>query len=92
MIRNIRHKGLEALHVSDQPKGVHQSHVKRLRQILALLNTANTLDDIDLPGMRLHPLKGNLAGLHAVSVSGNWRIVFRFDSGDAWDVDYIDYH
>jgi proteic killer suppression protein len=92
MIRNIRHKGLEALHVSDQTRGVNQSHVKRLRQILALLNTATTLDDIDLPGMRLHPLKGNLAGFYAVNVSGNWRVVFRFENGDAWDVDYTDYH
>jgi proteic killer suppression protein len=92
MIRNIRHKGLEALHTADQTRRVNQSHVKRLRQILALLNTASTLDDIDLPGMRLHPLKGSLSGFHAVNVSGNWRVVFRFDSGDVWDVDYVDYH
>lgn len=92
MIRNIRHKGLEALHTNDQTKGVNQSHVKRLRLILALLNTANALDDLDLPGMKLHLLRGNLAGFHAVSVSGNWRIIFRFEDGDAWDVDYIDYH
>ena len=92
MIRNFRHKGLEALHVSDQTRGVNQAHVKRLRQILALLNSAGTLDDIDLPGMKLHPLKGNLAGFHAVAVSGNWRVVFRFAEGDALDVDYVDYH
>lgn len=92
MIRNIRHKGLEALHTDNQTRGVNQSHVKRLRQILALLNTAGTLDDIDLPGMRLHPLKGSLTGFHAVNVSCNWRVVFRFDSGDVWDVDYVDYH
>ncbi len=92
MIRNIRHKGLEALHNDDQTKGVQQAHAKRLRQILAVLNTANTLDDIDLPGLRLHPLKGTLAGFHAVNVSDNWRVVFRFETGDIWDVDYIDYH
>ena len=92
MIRNIRHKGLEALHSNNQARGVQQAHVKRLRQILAVLDTANTLDDIDLPGLRLHPLKGTLAGLHAVTVSGNWRVVFRFENNDTWDVDYVDYH
>lgn len=92
MIRNIRHKGLESLHINDQTKGVKQSHVKRLRQILALLNTATTLDDMDLPGLRLHPLKGDLAGFHAVTISGNWRVIFRLENGEALDVDYIDYH
>lgn len=69
-----------------------QSHVKRLRIILALLDTAETLDDVALPGMRLHPLKGTLEGSYAVSVSGNWRVIFRFEEGDVLDVDYIDYH
>ena len=92
MIRNIRHKGPESLHINDQTKGVKQSHVKRLRLILALLNTANTLDDMDLPGLRLHALKGDLVGFHAVTVSGNWRVIFRLENGEAIDVDYIDYH
>lgn len=69
-----------------------QSHVKRLRMILALLDTAKTLDDVALPGMRLHSLKGTLEGSYAVSVSGNWRVIFRFEEGDILDVDYIDYH
>ena len=92
MIRNIRHKGLESLHLNNLTKGVKQSHVKRLRQILALLNTAKMLEDMDLPGMKLHALKGNLAGFHAVAVSGNWRVIFHFENGEALDVDYIDYH
>lgn len=92
MIRNFRHKGLAALYSEGQAKGVMQSHVKRLRIILALLDTANTLDDVALPGMRLHPLKGTHEGFYAVSVSGNWRVIFRFEEGDVLDVDYMDYH
>lgn len=69
-----------------------QSHVKRLRIILALLDTALTFDDVALPGMRLHPLKGTLEGFYAVNVSGNWRVIFRFEEGDVLDVDYTDYH
>jgi proteic killer suppression protein len=91
MIRNIRHKGLDALYQKDETKGVRQDHVKRLRQILALLDSAITLEDMDAPGLRLHGLKGNRKGLYAVTVSGNWRVIFRFEGGDALDVDYIDY-
>lgn len=92
MIRNIRHKGLAALYNEGQTKGVLQAHVKRLRQILALLDTAATSQDMDAPGLRLHTLKGNLVDYYAVTVSGNWRVVFRFENGDAWDIDYLDYH
>ena len=92
MIRNIRHKGLAALYQYDQGKGVQQAHLKRLRQILALLDTANMPEDMDAPGLRLHALKGDMAGYYAVSVSGNWRVIFRFEAGDAVDVDYLDYH
>jgi proteic killer suppression protein len=92
VIRNFRHKGLAALYHERQSKGVMQSHVKRLRIILALLDTAKTLDDVALPGMRLHPLKGTWEGFYAVNVSGNWRVVFRFEEGDVLDVDYVDYH
>jgi proteic killer suppression protein len=94
MIRNIRHKGLAALFYEDQTRGVLQAHVKRLRQILALLDTAVILADMNAPGLRLHGLKGDLAGYHAVMVSGNWRVIFRFseEEGDALDVDYLDYH
>ena len=92
MIQSIRHKGLAALHESGQTKGVTQVHVKRLRQILFLLDTAKTLDDMALPGMRLHALKGDLVGFYAVNVSGNWRVMFRFENDAVLDVDYIDYH
>jgi proteic killer suppression protein len=59
---------------------------------LQALHTATVIDDMDLPGWRLHPLKGNLAGLWAVNVSGNWRVVFQFKDGHAYAVDYEDYH
>ena len=92
MIRNIRHKGLAALYHHDQTRGVQQAHVKRLRQILLLLDTATVLDDMNAPGLRLHALKGDLQGCYAVTVSGNWRVIFRFENGEALDVDYLDYH
>lgn len=92
MIRNIRHKGLAALYFEDQTKGVLQVHVKRLRQILALLDSATTPQDMDAPGLRLHTLKGGFSDHYAVTVSGNWRVIFRFENGDALDVDYLDYH
>jgi len=63
-----------------------------LRLILAQLNAATGPGDMALPGLRLHPLKGNLRGWYAVTVSGNWRVVFRFEGSDAADVDYLDYH
>ena len=92
MIRSITHKGLAALFYDDQTKGVKQTLVKRLRQILAMLATAVTVDDMNLPGLKLHQLKGDLAGFYAVSVSGNWRIIFRFEDGQATEIDLVDYH
>ncbi len=92
MIGNIRHKGLAALYYDDRTKGVNQSLVTRLRQILALLATASTIEDMNLPGLQLHQLKGDLAGFYAVSVSGNWRVIFRFADGQVTEVDLIDYH
>ncbi len=92
MIRNFRHKGLASLYHEDKTRGINQAHAKRLRQILALLDSAMTIEDMDVPGLRLHPLKGDLAGLYAVNVSGNWRVTFRLEAGEALDVDYVDYH
>jgi proteic killer suppression protein len=92
LIASIRHKGLAALYYHDQTKGVNQSLVKRLRYILALLETAFAVEDMNLPGLKLHQLKGDLAGFYAVSVSGNWRVIFRFKDGEAADIDLIDYH
>ncbi len=93
MIKTIRHKGLKSLYEKDQTKGVQHGQVKRLRAILARLDAAATPADMDFPGLRLHPLKGDMAGFYAVDVSGNWWVVFRFDAdGNATDVDLTDYH
>jgi len=72
--------------------GIQANHAKRLRMILAALETAMKMDDMDIPGFDLHPLKGNRKGIWAVSVSGNWRVTFRFEDGNAHIVNYEDYH
>ena len=92
MIRSIRHKGLKRLYEDDDPRGVINQHAEKLRDILARLDAAAAVADMDLPGFRLHPLKGELKGFWAVTVRANRRVVFRFAEGDAFDVDYIDYH
>jgi len=92
MIRSFAHKGLERLFQTGSTAGVQAIHAKRLRQILALLNDALRIEDVNAPGLRLHPLKGELNGLWAVTVQANWRVTFRFEQGDAHVVDYQDYH
>ena len=92
MIRSFRHKGLKRLHEEDDPRGVLAEHAQKLRDILARLDAAGTVADMDLPGFRLHPLKGEIKDFWAVTVRANWRVVFRFGDGDALDVDYVDYH
>ena len=95
MIRSIGHKGLKRLkrlYEDDDPRGVIREHTEKLKDILARLDAASTVADMDLPGFRLHPLKGDLKGFWAVTVRANWRVIFRFADGDVVDVDYIDYH
>lgn len=93
MIRTFRHKGLKSLYEESDTSGVKQDQVKRLRVLLARLEASRCPDDMDLPGLRLHLLSKDLSGVYAVNVSGNWRMLFRFDrSGDVIDVDLVDYH
>jgi len=92
MICSIRHKGLKRLYEDDDPRGVIAEHVVKLRDILVRLDAAGTVGDMDLPGFKLHPLKGELKGRWAVTVRANWRVIFRFADRDALDVDYADYH
>jgi proteic killer suppression protein len=92
VIRSIRHKGLKRFYESDDKRGVITEHIAKLRDILARLDAAGTSADMDLPGFRLHPLKGDFQGFWAVTVRANWRVVFRLSEGDALDVDYVDYH
>ena len=92
MIASFRHKGLRKLYETGSHQGIRPDHARRLRIILARLDASASQEDMNLPGLGLHPLEGKYAGFWAVSVSGNWRVVFRFCDGKAMDVDYVDYH
>lgn len=92
MIVGFRHKGLKLLFEKGDRRRVLPDHAAKIERILARLEEASEVGNMDLPGFRLHPLKGDLAGFWSVTVSGNWRIVFRFRGGNASDVDLIDYH
>ena len=92
MIRSIRHRELRRLYEDNDPRGVMVEHAEKLRDILARLDAAGAVTDMDLPGFRLHPLRGNLRGYWAVTVRANWRVIFRFADGEASEVDYVDYH
>ena len=92
MIQSFKHKGLKKLFDSGHTAGVNPQHAERLRKILALLETAETVDDMDLPGLNLHYLKGKRKDTLAVKVSGNWRVTFRIKNGDVLEVNYEDYH
>ena len=92
MIAPFKHRGLKALYDGRTSRRVAPAHRQKLLDILAVLDRSRTARDIDLPGTRLHPLKGERQGHYAVAVSGNWRVTFRFDDGDVVDVDYVDYH
>ena len=92
MIKSFKHKGLKKYFQSGDTSRIKQSHAKRLRIILTYLNAANLIKDVNFPGSNLHQLSGNKKGLWAVNVSGNWRIIFRFENGNAYEVDYDDYH
>lgn len=92
VIRSVRHKGLRRLLETGNASGVKADHRKRLRMQLAALDTATTIEDMDIPGFRLHPLKGKRSGSWAIDVSGNWRLTFTFQDGHVHDLDYEDYH
>ncbi|HVN83764.1 MAG TPA: type II toxin-antitoxin system RelE/ParE family toxin [Candidatus Binatia bacterium] len=92
MIRGWRHKGLRDLFETGRTRGVRPEHANRLRLILARLDASTEPRDMNLPGLRLHALKGRMKRTWAVDVSGNWRVTFRFDGKDAIAVDYTDYH
>lgn len=92
MIKRFKHRGLRRLFERDDRSQVRPDQLGTIEEILGLLDVAVRPDDVDLPGYNLHPLKGKLRGYWSVKVSGNWRIVFRFDDGDVSDVDLLDYH
>jgi proteic killer suppression protein len=92
MIKSFKHKGLEAFYASGSTKGIQAKHAKKLRMQLAALDTAQLIEDLDIPGYRLHQLKGSLKGLWSITVNANWRITFEFADGNAFIVKYEDYH
>jgi toxin HigB-1 len=92
MIRRFRHRGLERFFRNGDTSGINAQHAARLRRLLTSLNTSTRPAGLNLPGYRLHRLKGDREGQWAVSVSGNWRLVFEFEGEDATDVDLVDYH
>lgn len=92
MIKSFRHKGLRRLFETGNASGVQANHAKRLRLQLSALDTAQAIEDMDIPGFRLHPLKGSMKRRWSITVNGNWRITFEFDDGNAFVLDYEDYH
>ncbi len=92
MIASFRHKGLKRFYETGSTAGIQPDHRNRIRLLLAALDTATTLEDMDVPGFNLHPLKGQRKEVWAISVSGNWRITFRYEDGNAHIVNYEDYH
>jgi len=92
MIGRIRHRGLKNLYEDGSSRGLNPNHVEKLKRVLARLDRAARPEHMDLPGWRLHPLKGDLAGFWSVTIQANWRVIFRFEDGNGTDVDYLDYH
>jgi proteic killer suppression protein len=92
MIRRFRHRGLERFFRSGDTSGINAQHAARLRRLLTSLNTSSGPAGMNLPGYRLHRLRGDREGQWAVSVSGNWRLVFEFEGEEVTDVELVDYH
>jgi toxin HigB-1 len=92
MIKSFRHKGLEKFFETGSQAGIQPHHAKRLRMQLAALDTSQSIEDMDIPGFRLHPLKGSEKGRWSIWVNGNWRLTFEFINGHAYVLDYEDYH
>lgn len=92
MIKNFAHKGLKKFFLTGNKAGIQAKHAERLRLILAQLNQARVIEDMHIPCLALHELRGDRKNTWAVTVQANWRITFRFENGDAEIVDYEDYH
>ncbi|MBI0420122.1 MAG: type II toxin-antitoxin system RelE/ParE family toxin [Nitrosospira sp.] len=92
MIQSFRHKGLKKLFDKGEAKGIRADQLEKIEHILFVLSRARKPEDVDLPGFHLHPLKDDMKGLWAVTVRANWRVTFRFEEGEACDVDLVDYH
>jgi len=92
MIKSFKHKGLKRYFQTGSVSGIQAQHQRKLRMQLAAIDTAKEIDDINLPGFKLHPLKGDRDGIWSITVNGNWRITFEFIDGNAYILNYEDYH
>ena len=92
IIKSFRHKGLRLLLEDDDGSKLPQEMLARISLILSTLHASEEIEGVNVPTFRLHPLKGDLKGAYAITVRANWRIIFRFEDGDAFDVDFVDYH
>ena len=92
MIGTIRHRGLKRLFQRDDRSGLNAEQLPRIARMMDLLDVATRPKDLDLPGYRLHPLRGDLQGFWSVRITGNFRLIFRMKDGDVFDVDLVDYH
>ena len=92
MIKSFKHKGLKKFYERGSKQGIQAQHAERLRMQLAAMESAFSIEDLDIPGYRLHQLKGDRKGIWSISVSGNWRITFEFSNGNIYNVKYEDYH
>ena len=92
MIINFRNRALKKLFEREDKSGFNPDHLEKINNILGMLNTASSIQELSLPGLKLHRLTGNLKGFWSVTVRANWRIIFRFEDGNVHDVDFVDYH
>lgn len=92
MIKSFKHKGLQKFYETGKTTGIQTEHKKRLKLQLIALDTATVIDDMGIPGFKLHPLKGQRKGIWSISVSGNWRLTFEFEDGNVYILNYEDYH
>jgi len=92
MIKSFKHKGLKLFFDTGKTAGIQDKHKKKLRLQLAALDTATVIEDMDLPGYNLHELKGGRKGTWSITVNGNWRMTFEYKNGDAYIINYEDYH
>jgi toxin HigB-1 len=92
MINSFKHKALRRYFETGDGRGLNAQHLEKIALVLGVLNVAETIEAIDLPSFRLHPLTGDLRNYWSITVRANWRIIFRFEDGFVFDVDLVDYH
>ncbi|MCU7834466.1 MAG: type II toxin-antitoxin system RelE/ParE family toxin [gamma proteobacterium symbiont of Taylorina sp.] len=92
MIKSFKHKGLKRYFETGKISGIQSKHERKLRMQLVAIDTAQSIEDIDLPSFKLHQLKGNRDGIWSITVNGNWRVTFKFTDGNAYILNYEDYH